>query len=430
MKNFLTSILLISIGILNSQLKEVLPEEIGVSSERIKLITDLSEDYIKSNKVTGIVNIISRKGKIVYFEASGNRGIDDNTPMKKNDLFRIYSMTKPITAVAAMQLYEKGKFNLDDLVSKFIPELKDLKILDSENNLKSVKNKMTMLQLLTHTAGFSYGFNPNDIVDKKYTEADLWNSKDLDEFAEKISELPLKFEPGSKWHYSIAVDLTGLVIERISGKTLDDYFNENIFTPLGMNDTFFEVPNKKLNRFLPNHYYDYENKKIVKVNSQKKQAMSDYNNVTLYSGGGGLVSTAMDYMIFAESLRNGGAFNGNRILSPKTINFMTKNHLSASLSNEGGSGENPSWDTTSSEEADNSGFGFGLGFGLVTNTVARKIIGSDGEYSWGGAAGTIFWIDPIEELVVVTMIQLMSSPWKLREDMKIATYQSLIESYE
>ena len=198
MKNFLTSILLISISILNSQLKEVLPEEIGVSSERIKLITDLSEDYIKSNKVTGIVNIISRKGKIVYFEASGNRGIDDNTPMKKNDLFRIYSMTKPITAVAAMQLYEKGKFNLDDLVSKFIPELKDLKILDSENNLKSVKNKMTMLQLLTHTAGFSYGFNPNDIVDKKYTEADLWNSKDLDEFAEKISELPLKFEPGSK----------------------------------------------------------------------------------------------------------------------------------------------------------------------------------------------------------------------------------------
>ena len=190
--------------------------------------------------------------------------------MKKNDLFRIYSMTKPITAVAAMQLYEKGKFNLDDLVSKFIPELKDLKVLDSENNLKSVKNKMTMLQLLTHTAGFSYGFNPNDIVDKKYTEADLWNSKDLDEFAEKISELPLKFEPGSKWHYSIAVDLTGLVIERISGKTLDDYFNENIFTPLGMNDTFFEVPNKKLNRFLPNHYYDYENKKIVKVNSQKK----------------------------------------------------------------------------------------------------------------------------------------------------------------
>ena len=163
MKNSLTSILLISIGILNSQLKEVLPEEIGVSSERIKLITDLSEDYIKSNKVTGIVNIISRKGKIVYFKAFGNRGIDDNTPMKKNDLFRIYSMTKPITAVAAMQLYEKGKFNLDDLVSKFIPELKDLKILDSENNLKSVKNKMTMLQLLTHTAGFSYGFNPNAV---------------------------------------------------------------------------------------------------------------------------------------------------------------------------------------------------------------------------------------------------------------------------
>jgi CubicO group peptidase (beta-lactamase class C family) len=407
-----------------AQLEEVTPEKVGISSQRINRITSLSEEYVKSNKVPGIVTMVSRNGKIVYYEAFGNRGADDQSKMKKDDLFRIYSMTKPITAVAAMQLYEEGKFHLNDPVTKFIPEFENIKVLNDKGVVVSSEEKMTMQQLLTHTAGFSYGFNPNDMVDQKYGEAKLWESKDLDDFTEKIAALPLKFEPGTKWHYSIAVDLTGLIVERLSGKSLEDYFQDHIFNPLGMKDTFFEVPKNKSDRFLPNHYFDASTKSPKTLPIDPNSAMSNYEKVSLYSGGGGLVSTAMDYMIFTECLRNGGIYNGKRILGPKTVQFMTKNHLEGSLTNTLNSGENPL------SKAQSDGFGFGLGFGIVTNSTNNRVIGSDGEYNWGGAAGTVFWIDPVEDLVVVSMIQLMGSPWSLREDLKVATYQSLIQTNE
>ena len=407
-----------------AQLEEVTPEKVGISSQRINRITSLSEEYVKSNKVPGIVTMVSRNGKIVYYEAFGNRGADDQSKMKKGDLFRIYSMTKPITAIAAMQLYEEGKFHLNDHVTKFIPEFENIKVLNDKGVVVSSEEKMTMQQLLTHTAGFSYGFNPNDMVDQKYGEAKLWESKDLDDFTEKIAAIPLKFEPGTKWHYSIAVDLTGLIVERLSGKSLEDYFQDHIFNPLGMKDTFFEVPKNKSDRFLPNHYFDASTKSPKTLPIDPNSAMSNYEKVSLYSGGGGLVSTAMDYMIFTECLRNGGIYNGKRILGPKTVQFMTKNHLEGSLTNTVNSGENPL------SKAQSDGFGFGLGFGIVTNSTNNRVIGSDGEYNWGGAAGTVFWIDPVEDLVVVSMIQLMGSPWSLREDLKVATYQSLIQTNE
>jgi CubicO group peptidase (beta-lactamase class C family) len=323
-----------------------------------------------------------------------------------------------------MQLYEEGKFHLNDPVTKFIPEFENIKVLNDKGVVVSSEEKMTMQQLLTHTAGFSYGFNPNDMVDQKYGEAKLWESKDLDDFTEKIAALPLKFEPGTKWHYSIAVDLTGLIVERLSGKSLEDYFQDHIFNPLGMKDTFFEVPKNKSDRFLPNHYFDASTKSPKTLPIDPNSAMSNYEKVSLYSGGGGLVSTAMDYMIFTECLRNGGIYNGKRILGPKTVQFMTKNHLEGSLTNTVNSGENPL------SKAQSDGFGFGLGFGIVTNSTNNRVIGSDGEYNWGGAAGTVFWIDPVEDLVVVSMIQLMGSPWSLREDLKVATYQSLIQTNE
>jgi len=195
---------------------------------------------------------------------------------------------------------------------------------------------------------------------------------------------------------------------------------------LGMIDTFFEVPRNKKNRFLPNHYYDYKERdlKVVQETKEKFNAMSNYEDVAFYSGGGGLVSTAMDYMMFMEALQNGGSLNGNRIISPKILKYMTKDHLSGSLEKKGGSGENPT------NEMNNNGSGFGLGFGLVTNSVNKSVVGSDGTYSWGGAAGTVFWIDPVENISVVSMIQLMSSPWKLREDLKVAIYQALDQVYE
>ena len=306
-----------------------------------------------------------------------------------------------------------------------------MKRYNSKGELIDVKTEITIQQLLTHTAGFTYGWGGGP-VDKKYKEAKLWESNSSKEFIDKVASLPLLFEPGTKWHYSIAVDITGVLVERLSGKTFSEYLSDNIFKPLGMEDTFFEIPNNKLNRFLPNHSYDKKMNSIVKINEDDTKicAGSNYKKVKFYSGGGGLVSTAMDFMIFSECIRNGGIYNGKRIIGPKTVKFITKNHLYGSLSRKGGSGESPSWDTTSIDQAESDGFGFGLGFGLNTDSVKRSIIGSDGEYSWGGAAGTIFWIDPIEEISVVSMIQLMRSPWPLRKDLKVATYQSLDEINE
>ena len=419
MKKSILFIISLLFGIpLFAQLPTVTAEEVGMSSSRLERITTLSKDYVESNRVASIVTMVARQGKVVYFDAFGSRSMDDDTPVKKDDLFRIYSMTKPITAIAAMQLYEQGKFHLSDPVTKYIPELKDLKIMNEDGEMETNTETMTMQQLLTHTAGFSYGFNPKDPVDKAYGKAEIWTSKDLDDFVQKIAALPLKYKPGEKWHYSIAVDLTGVIIERLSGESLADYFQNHIFKPLGMTDTFFEVPQDKKERFLPNHYFDYASNKPVTIKKIEDSAMSDYYKVTLYSGGGGLVSTAMDYMLFSECLRNGGELNGNRIIGPKTINFMTRNHLAASIS-QGGTGENIDPDSST------DGFGFGLGFGIMTDATAQKVIGSEGEYSWGGAAGTVFWVDPIEDIVVVSMIQLMSSPWNLRGDLKVATYQAL-----
>jgi len=431
MKKLLLIIFFIEFNLSFAQLEKVDPELVGVSSERLNRVSEISKNYVAEGKVPGIVTMIARKGKLIYFEAYGNRGVDSKTKIKINDLFRIYSMTKPITAIAAMQLYEKGKFQLNDPITKYLPELDNLKRYNSKGELIDVKTKITMQQLLTHTAGFTYGWGGGP-VDKKYQEVKLWESDGSKEFIDKVSSLPLLFEPGTKWHYSIAVDITGVIIERLSGKTFSEYLSDNIFVPLGMKNTFFEVPNNKLNRFLPNHYYNKTTNSLGTINEDntKISAGSNYEKVKFYSGGGGLVSTAMDFMIFTECVRNGGLYNGKRIIGPKTVKFMTKNHLSGSLSGKGGSGESPSWDTTSMNQAESNGFGFGLGFGLVTDSVKRSIIGSDGEYSWGGAAGTIFWIDPVEEISVISMIQLMSSPWPLREELKVATYQSLFEINE
>tara|TARA_B100001939_G_scaffold189281_1_gene162960 strand:+ start:192 stop:1475 length:1284 start_codon:yes stop_codon:yes gene_type:complete len=408
-----------------AQVESIVPEKVGVSSNRIERISELSKAYLDDEKVAGIATIISRNGKIVYAKAFGKKGIDDSRKLEIDDLFRIYSMTKPIVAVAAMQLYEKGKFHLNDPISKFLPELKDLNVMDENGNLTKNNSEITMQQLLTHTAGFSYGFSDSK-VDKEYSKAELWKSKDSNDFIKRVAALPLHYKPGERWHYSIAVDLTGIIIERISGIGLDEYLELNIFKPLGMIDTFFEVPRNKKNRFLPNHYYDYKERdlKVVQETKEKFNAMSNYEDVAFYSGGGGLVSTAMDYMMFMEALQNGGSLNGNRIISPKILKYMTKDHLSGSLEKKGGSGENPT------NEMNNNGSGFGLGFGLVTNSVNKSVIGSDGTYSWGGAAGTVFWIDPVENISVVSMIQLMSSPWKLREDLKVAIYQALDQVYE
>ena len=407
------------------------PEEEGMSSVQLQRLSQLASKYVAEGRVPGMVNLVMRNGQIVYFEAVGNRGVDDSAPMQLNDLFRIYSMTKPVTSVAAMQLYEQGKFQLSDPVTKFVPELQGLNVLNEDGTFSPVEREMTMHQLLMHTAGFSYGFHPyRDPVDKLYVAADLVTSKDLEAFVLKLAELPLRSQPGELYHYSVAVDVTGLVVERLSGLPLDEYIDTNILKPLQMNDTFFEVPSTKRDRFVQNHFINPETGSLINADYapapygyRKGVALSDYFNVSLISGGAGLVSTAMDYARFAEMLRRGGTLDGARILGPKSITFMTKNHLSEPSMH-------AAWEQMPTPDIGRPGFGFGLGFGVVTDAAAIGVLGSDGEYNWGGAAGTIFWVDPTEELVVVSLIQLMQSPWPLRADVKVAVYQALTEIYE
>ncbi len=398
-------------------LKTAKPEAVGMSEERLQRITDITQQYVDDGKLAGVITMVARHGKLVHFEAVGQRGADDNRPLSKDALFRIYSMSKPITAVAIMQLYEQGLFQLSDPISKFVPELAELTVLNGDGEEEPANGPITMQQLLTHTAGFSYGFDPNDPVDQLYRQARTLGATNLDEFVETLATLPLKYQPGSQWHYSVAVDVTGLIVERLSGQPFDEYLQEHIFEPLGMTDTFFSVPEEKWDRFLPNHYWD---KEAEALKTMGPNSYDQFRDVTLFSGGGGLVGSAMDYLRFAEMLRNGGSLDGNRILSPRTVDFMTINHLPASISS-GGSGESPGLGGRSLD-----GFGFGLGFGLVTDVAASGVIGSVGEFNWGGAAGTIFWVDPVEDLVVVSMLQLMGSPWPLRSDLKVATYQAIV----
>jgi CubicO group peptidase (beta-lactamase class C family) len=407
------------------------PEEEGMSSVQLQRLSQLASKYVAEGRVPGMVNLVMRNGQIVYFEAVGNRGVDESAPMQLDDLFRIHSMTKPVTSVAAMQLYEQGKFQLSDPVTKFVPELQGLNVLNEDGTFSPVEREMTMHQLLMHTAGFSYGFHPyRDPVDKLYVAADLVTSKDLEAFVLKLAELPLRSQPGELYHYSVAVDVTGLVVERLSGLPLDEYIDTNILKPLQMNDTFFEVPSTKRDRFVQNHFINPETGSLINADYapapygyRKGVALSDYFNVSLISGGAGLVSTAMDYARFAEMLRRGGTLDGARILGPKSITFMTKNHLSEPSMH-------AAWEQMPTPDIGRPGFGFGLGFGVVTDAAAIGVLGSDGEYNWGGAAGTIFWVDPTEELVVVSLIQLMQSPWPLRADVKVAVYQALTEIYE
>ena len=420
----------LALSVSAQELPTAKPEREGMSAERLQRVAQMNDRYTSAGKIAGTLTAVVRNGKIVHASASGQKSATDDRPIEIDDLFRIYSMSKPITAVAAMQLYEQGKFQLTDPVSKFIPELKDLKVMKN-GKVVPAQNQMTMQQLLNHTAGLSYGFDPNDPVDQAYQKADLWGAKDLDEFIAKVAELPLKFEPGEQWHYSIAVDVTGLVVERLSGQSFDAYLKEHIFDPLDMTDTFFEVPEGKTDRFLPNHFLNPQDGKAVVMDGgqgipgfEHCGAMCDFENVTLYSGGAGLVSTLRDYVRFAEAMRD-GELDGVRILSPKTVNYMSSNHLPSAIASGRGSGEQPNLVGDAL-----GGFGFGLGFGIVTDTAANGAMGSAGQYYWGGAAGTVFWIDPVEDIVVVSMMQLMGGWPSYRPELRVATYQALTETNE
>ncbi len=390
-------------------------EKVGMSTERLKRVDKMAASYIAQGRYPGMVTMIARKGKVVHLSAAGKMGLIDDRPMQVDTLFRIYSMTKPVTAVAAMMLYEQGKFRLDDPVHNYLPEFKDQTLLVDGEEMP-LKSPMTIRQLFTHTAGLTYGFTPDNPVDIAYIQQDILNAKDSDDFIQQLSKLPLRFEPGTRYHYSVATDVLGVLIERISGQSLNDYFQEHIFNPLGMQDTFFNVPKDKLSRFAGDHAFDINSKTIVSVPADKQR---NFTSNGMFSGGGGLVSTASDYMRFSQMVLNGGSYNGERLLGAKTVEYLSLNHLTPSVRAEGAN-DYPLL-------ALSPGQSMAFGYGVVTNPAAMPAVSSKGEIAWGGAAGTKFWIDPKEQLVAITLVQLYQAPWPLRDDMKATTYQAITE---
>lgn len=396
-------------------LPQIRPEKVGMSSERLEKIDALTDRYVENGNYPGIVTMVSRDGKIVHKKAHGKYGVDNDKPIEIDTLFRIYSMTKPITAVAALILYEEGKFQMTDPVTMHLPQFANQKIL-KDGELVAPASPMRMGQLFTHTAGLTYGTTLDNPVDELYAEAQLMDSHDLDEFVDKLANLPLRFEPGTRYHYSVASDLLGAVVERLSGQTLERFLHERIFEPLDMHDTFFSVPPEKRHRLASIQVWDYELNAAVLLPDEYRRDVFD---VSFFSGGGGLVSTAADYLKFCEMVRTGGLYNGVRLLGPKTVRYMSADHLTPEL-RAVGRGEYPSDDFY-------PGQSMALGFGVITNPGITPSISSMGELSWGGAAGTQFWIDPEEGIIGIAMVQLMRSPWPLRFDMKVATYQALTE---
>jgi CubicO group peptidase (beta-lactamase class C family) len=383
-----------------------------MSSERLERITSYMKKYVDDKKMLGITTLVARKGKIVHFETVGKLNLDTGAPLKKNSLFRIYSMTKPIVTVAAMMLHEEGKFQLNEPIAKYLPAFKNTKVLINGKEVEQ-DHPFTIRELMSHTAGFTYGIFGKTSVDKAYNDAGILQSRNLEEMVKKLAKIPLLHQPGTKWEYSVSVDVLARFVEVISGMSIDKFLEQRMFKPLGMEDTFFQVPESKSARFGTNNIRDKEGKLSVFDRPESGKYTKD---VTFFSGGGGLVSTPMDYMKFSQMMLNGGELNGVRLLSPKTIELMSTNHLPDGV-NEAGLGERP---------GDAGILGFGLGFGVLMDQPLTTL-GSKGTYSWGGAATTIFWIDPEEELVGILMAQMMNNPYQLRLQIKNLVYQAVIK---
>jgi CubicO group peptidase (beta-lactamase class C family) len=401
-------------------------EELGMSSPRLARIAEHFQRYIDAGQLAGTLTLIARRGHVVYFEPQGHLEIERRRPMTPDAVFRIYSMTKPITSVGLMMLYEHGRFQLDDPVERFIPSWRDRRVFQGGNHpvfkTAPVERAMTIRDLLTHTSGLTYGFMERTNVDAAYRKLGVGDRArpgyTLRDMVETLADLPLEFSPGTRWNYSVATDVVGYLIEVMSGQPLDRYLREHVFEPLGMRDTGFAVSDAQLPRFTAN----YERQADGQLKLIDGPERTQYRDVTFFSGGGGLVSTAHDYYRFTSMLRNRGELDGLRLLGRKTVELMTANHLPG--------------DQDLSElalggmftETPYAGLGFGLGFSVMQSLARAHILGTPGEYAWGGAASTAFWIDPAEDLAVIFMTQLMpSSSYPLRRELRVLTYAALTD---
>ena len=414
------------------------PESVGMSKAGLDRVeAHLKSRYIDAGRFPGTQLLVYRRGKVVHSASQGFADVERKVPVKDDTIYRIYSMTKPITSVAFMMLFEEGKVALDEPVVKYIPEWKSLGVFaagTAPNFLtRPTSRPMLIVDLLRHTSGLTYGFQQRSNVDAAYREAkigEVQTAGTLDSMIESLATIPLEFSPGEAWNYSVATDVIGYLIGKISGMPFEQFLKERIFGPLGMSDTDFFVPNEKVRRFAACYSADPPGRLAFHA-TERKGALTLQDDPTtssylsppsLVSGGGGLCSTTADYLTFCRALINGGELGGVRLIGPKTLQLMTSNHLPGGL-------DLPAMSRSLFSEATYNGIGFGLGFAVTMEPAKTLIPGSAGEYNWGGAATTSFWIDPAEELITIFMTQVLpSSAYPLRRELRTLVYSAITES--
>jgi CubicO group peptidase (beta-lactamase class C family) len=369
------------------------PETVGMSSKRLERIHAFIQDYIDSNQIAGAVTLVARKGKVVHFEAQGWRYKEENSPMDKDDIFSLMSMTKPIVSTALMMLWEDGKFMLDDPISKWLPSYANKQVLDPVSGQRVPARAITVRNILTHTSGLSLEPGPRP--------------KTLLEEIEKSAPRPLAFQPGERWQYGSSTDFVAALVEKISGMTVDEYLRQRIFEPLGIRDTYYNIPKEKVNRVAAVYRPD----KDGKITLLRKP---EYHEPTTYFPGvAGLNGTAADYFRFSQMILNGGEYEGHRLLGRMTVDMMISNQI--------GSGK--------LVYIRGAGYGFGLGFAVLTDPSKSPDALSPGTFTWGGADGTLFWIDPVEELIGIMMVQINPySHFNIRPLFSVVVSQAVVDS--
>ena len=415
-------------------------EDVGMSTERLKRITSWLEAQVSSNRLAGCSALVARHGEIVYQQSTGQSDVEAGKAFADDTIVRAFSMTKPITTVAAMMLYEEGAFQLDDPIARYLPEFLNTPVWAGGNapleDTSPQETPITVRQIMTHTSGLTYGFMQTNVVDAAYRKAGIGGPSDiknLQAWVKTAAEIPLVSQPGAQWNYSISTDMLGRLVEVWSDLSLEQFFHERIFAPLKMVDTGFHVREENRPRFSALYSPlsgdgmssvaksgDPFAEKKTGIKLQESSDKSRYfEPAEIFSGGGGLVSTLADYGRFCQMLLNGGVLDEQRILGRKTVEYMRTNQL-PNNSDMAAMGQ-PVWSETSYD-----GIGFGLGFAVVLDPVKAHIITSVGEHHWGGAASTFFWIDPEEDLYVIFLTQLIpSSTYPIRRELRTRVYQAI-----
>jgi len=414
------------------------PESVGISKAALdRLDAHLKHRYIDAGRFPGTQLVVYRRGKVAHNSMQGFADVERKVPVKDDTIFRIYSMTKPLTSVAFMMLVEEGLVAIDEPVHKYIPEWKNLGVFvagSAPNFLTRPPSRpMLIVDLLRHTSGLTYGFQQRSNVDAAYREkkiGEVEKAGTLQTMIEDLARIPLEFSPGEAWNYSLSTDVIGYLIGKISGVPFDQFLKERILDPLGMNDTDFHVPAAKAHRFAACYSADpqggmtfHQGQRRSGLTLQDDPATSSFLSPPEFiSGGGGLCSTATDYLTFCRALLNGGELGGVRLIGPKTLALMTTNHIPGGI-------DLPAASRSLFSEATYNGIGFGLGFAVTMRPAETLIAGSAGEYNWGGAATTSFWIDPAEDLIVIFMTQVLpSSAYPIRRELRSMVYAAITES--